>query len=293
MIQLQSGLPVNPQDYIPAIISAVTTVVLFVVVFTLVYLLGKYFVTRALKDGLKRQGLDRRLITLTVSTAVVTTAVVAVSVAATVAGFGVVLGAFATLAGALSLAVGFAAQDLISNFVAGVFILHDEPFTLGDWIEWDDNTGIVREIQLRVTKVETFDNELLTVPNSHLANAAVTNPVANDRLRVTNDFGIGYGDDIKQAREAIVDEGMQIDGVLDDPAPSAPVKELGGSAVVLSGRVWIDPNESDYRPVRAQFVEAVKERFDAEGIDMPYATTEITGDFEIQNLGEAQKITTN
>lgn len=214
-----------------------------------------------------------------------------VEVAATVAGFGVVLGAFATLVGALSLAVGFAAQDLIANFVAGVFILHDEPFVVGDWIEWDGNTGVVRKIQLRVTKIETFDNELITVPNSHLANEAVTNPVANDQVRVTYDFGIGYDDDIKQARHAIVDEGTQIDGVLDDPEPTAPVTELGGSSVVLSGRVWIDPNENSFPAVRAKFVEAVKERLDAEGIDIPYATTELTGGLDVKNIREVETVT--
>lgn len=218
----------------------------------------------------------------------------AVSVAATVAGFGVVLGAFATLVGTLSLAVGFAAQDLIANFVAGVFILHDEPIVVGDWIEWEGNTGIVRKIQLRVTKIETLDNERITVPNSHLANEAVTNPVANDEVRVTYDFCIGYyDDDIQRARDAIVDEGSRINGVLDDPEPTAPVTELGASSVVLSGRVLIDPNESSFPSVRAQFVEAVKERLDAEGIDIPYATTELTGGLDVKNIREVETVTSD
>jgi small-conductance mechanosensitive channel len=209
---------------------------------------------------------------------------VAIALAATVAGFGVVLAAFATLAGALALAVGFAAQDLIANFVAGVFIIQDEPFAVGDWIEWNGNEGVVREIGLRVTKLETFDNQLLTAPNADLANSAVVNNVANDRRRVSVGFGIGYEDDIDHAREVILEEGAAIDGVLDDPAPSAPVTELGDSAVVLSGRLWIDPTESGYGAVRARFLEAVKERFDAEGIDMPYPNTELSGGVEVRNV---------
>ena len=135
-------------------------------------------------------------------------------VAATVAGFGVVLGAFATLLGALSLAVGFAMQDLLSNFVAGVFILRDEPFQIGDWTEWygdTERTGVVRDIQLRVTKIETFDNELITVPNSELADSTVKNPVANEELRVPFTFGIGYEDDIDQARDIIIQEASTVD----------------------------------------------------------------------------------
>ncbi|GAB7120494.1 hypothetical protein JCM9743_29600 [Natrinema sp. JCM 9743] len=215
-------------------------------------------------------------------------AVVAVALAATVAGFGVVLAAFATLAGALALAVGFAAQDLIANFVAGVFIIQDEPFSTGDWIEWDSNSGVVREIQLRVTKLDTFDNQLVTVPNSDLASAAVVNNEANDKRRVSVGFGIGYEDDIEQAREAIIDEGSRIEGVFDDPKPTAPVTELGDSAVVLQGRVWIDPKKHSYGAVRARFLEAVKERFDAEGIDMPYPNTELSGGIEVTNADEME-----
>ena len=291
MIPLQQGITLDPQQYVPPLISAVTTVVLFVVVFVIIYLLGKYFVTRAVDRSLRHRNFDETLVGLAVSTTVVVVAVVAVALAATVAGFGVVLAAFATLAGALALAVGFAAQDLIANFVAGVFIIQDEPFTVGDWIEWDGNSGVVRDVQLRVTKLDTFDNQMVTVPNSDLATAAVINNVVNDQRRVAVDFGIGYDDDIGQARDAIIDEGTHIDGVLAEPTPTAPVTGLGDSAVVLSGRVWIDPNESSYGAVRAQFVEAVKERFDAEGIDMPYPNTELSGGVEVTTVGGTEGVT--
>lgn len=135
-----------------------------------------------------------------------------------------------------------------------------------------------------MTTLETFDNELVTVPNRDLANTAVVNNVANDRRRLSVGFGIGYDDDIKQAREAILSEGTSIEGVLDDPEPSAPVKELGDSAVVLSGRIWISPSESSYGAVRAEFIEAVKERFDAEGIDMPYNNTELSGSIKVADI---------
>jgi len=291
MILLQLGFTLDPQQYVPPLVSAITTVVLFVLVFAVLYLLGRYFVTRAVASALRHRDFDETIVGLAVSTSVAVTAVVAVALAATVAGFGIVLAAFATLAGALALAVGFAAQDLIANFVAGVFIIRDEPFAVGDWIEWGGNGGVVREVRLRVTKLDTFDNQLITVPNSDLASAAVVNNVANDRRRVSVGFGIGYDDDIEAAREAIVDEGARVDGVLDDPEPTAPVTELGDSAVVLSGRIWIDPEESGYGATRAQFVEAVKGRFDAEGIDMPYPNTELSGGVEVTNVGAGERAT--
>ena len=291
MWPLQLGSPLDPQQYVPPLISAAVTVVLFVVAFVAIYLLGKYFVTRAVRGSLAHRNVDQTLIDLAVSTTVVVTAVVAVALAATIAGAGVVLSAFAVLAGALTLAVGFAAQGLIANFVAGVFIIQDEPFTVGDWIEWDGNGGVVREVQLRVTKLDTFDNQLITVPNSDLSGAAVINNGANDTRRVSTGFGIGYEDDIEQARDAIIDEGSDIDGVLSEPAPTAPVTSLGDSAVVLDGRIWIDPNESSYAAIRAQFVEAVKKRFDADGIDMPYPNTELSGGVEVTSDESSETIT--
>jgi len=284
MLPIQLGVPVDPQQYLPAVVSAVATVVLFLVAFGVIYLVGRSVLTRVVRNGLRHRGFEESLVGLAVSTTVVVTAVAAVALAATIAGFGVVLSAFAILGGALALAVGFAAQDLIANFVAGVFIIQDEPFTGGDWIEWDGNEAVVRDVQLRVTKLDTFDNELVTVPNSDLANAAVVNNVANDRRRVSVDFGIGYDDDVEQARAAILEEAAAIEGVLADPEPAAPVTQLGDSAVVLQGRCWIDPAETGFGGVRAQFVEAVKERFDAEGIDMPYPTTEVAGGLEVTNV---------
>ncbi|GAB6862586.1 mechanosensitive ion channel family protein [Haloplanus litoreus] len=291
MLPLQLGPGIGMQGLVPALVGAVTTVVVFVVAFVVIYLIGKAVVRRGVRGALERRGFDETLVGLAVSTAVAVAAVLAIALAATVAGFGVVLAAFATLAGALALAVGFAAQDLIANFVAGVFIIQDEPFTVGDWIEWDDGSGVVREIHLRVTKLDTFDNQLVTVPNADLANAAVVNNVANDRRRIAAEFGIGYADDIERARAAIVEEAAAIEGVLDDPEPSAPVTGLGDSAVVLSGRCWIDPRKHGYGAVRARLLEAVKGRFDDEGIDMPYPTTELTGGVEVTEVGGAEAAT--
>jgi small conductance mechanosensitive channel len=287
MIPLQQGFSLNPQSLInqfgPALISAAVKIVLFVVAFVVIYYVGKAIIIRALEAALDNRGVDETLASLAVSTTVVLIGVLAIVIAATIAGAGVVLAAFATLLGALALAVGFAAQDLIANFVAGVFIIQDEPFKVGDWIEWDGNVGVVREIQLRVTKLDTFDNEEVTVPNSDLASAVVTNPTGNDELRVSVDFGIEYDDDIEHAREAIIDEARKLSGALADPEPSAPVTSLGDSAVVLSGRFWINPNETGYAPTAAEFTEAVKQRFDAEGIGMPYPYTELTGSVDVEN----------
>jgi small-conductance mechanosensitive channel len=259
------------------------TVVTFLVTFLLLYRIGKSVLVRATKKALNAREFSSAVVSLGSSVAAVLAVVGAVAIAATVAGFPAILSAFATLAGALALGLSFAAGDIIENFVAGIFILKDKPFTVGDYIEWDGNDGIVREINLRVTKLDSFDNEQLTVPNGDLASAVVTNPVANETRRVTFDFGIEYGASIADAREVILDEASKIDGVLEDPEPAAPVTGLGDSAVVLNGRVWIDPAETGAGGVKHKLVENVKRRFDAEGIGMPYPYTELTGEIDVNS----------
>jgi small-conductance mechanosensitive channel len=284
---LQQGVPTSLGEavtrYGDALVSFAVTVVIFVVSFVIIYYVARSVLVRLVRRSLGARDFSPAVVSLGSSIAGGIALAGAFALAATVAGFGVILAAFATLAGALALAVGFAAQDLIANFVAGVFILKDKPFEIGDYIEWGGNSGIVRDIQLRVTKLDTFDNELVTVPNSDLANSAVTNPVANDTRRVTFDFGVDYEADIDAARTIILEEGSAIEGVLSDPEPAAPVTALGDSAVVLNGRLWIDPKETSAGAVRFEFIERVKERFDAEDIGMPYPHRQLVGSLSIDS----------
>jgi small-conductance mechanosensitive channel len=284
---LVQGIPTSTGEivarYGDALVSFAVTVLVFVVAFIVIYFVGRSVLVRLTKRALGARDFSPAIVSLGSSLAGAFALFGAFALAATVAGFGAILTAFATLTGALALAVGFAAQDLISNFVAGVFIIKDKPFEVGDYIEWNGNGGIVREIELRVTKLDTFGNEMLTVPNNDLASAVVKNPVANETLRVDYDFGIEYDSDIELARRIIVEAGAAIDGVLTDPEPTAPVTALGDSAVVLNGRVWIDPRESGAGGIKAAFIEAVKNRFDAEGIGMPYPHTELVGSIGVES----------
>ena len=123
----------------------------------------------------------------------------AVGLAFALAGYGSVLLALATVGAAATLAIGFAMQDVIKNSVVGVFIYIDRPFRTGDRIEWEDNSGFVEDIGLRVTRVRTFDNEHLTVPNSQLTDGVIKNYDHNRTLRLKFTFHIGFHDDIDAA----------------------------------------------------------------------------------------------
>ncbi|TKX45154.1 MULTISPECIES: mechanosensitive ion channel family protein [unclassified Halorubrum] len=278
MLPLQLDAIANAVD----VAAIAVTVVRFVAGFVAVLLLGKLVLIPGLRRVVRARGFDEAVLSLgtNVLNAVVWVAAVAIGFA--VAGYGSFLSAFAVFGGAIALAVGFAAQELLGNFVAGVFILKDKPFEVGDWIEWNGNSGRVEEIDLRVSRVRTFDNELVTVPNGDLANSAVTNPVAYDTLRQKFVFGIGYDDDIDEATDIIVKEAEAHEEILDDPGVSVRLVELGDSAVGLQSRWWIaDPDRGDFVRVRSEYVTAVKESFDDAGIDMPYVHRQLTGSVEV------------
>lgn len=288
LLQLQLGnlLPDAQQLVTEYAIPAL----LFVLTLIVVYLIGRTVLVPLVSRLLDQQGHDPSVRSLGENIAGAAVWVLALAVAFTVAGFGSVIAALGVFAGALALAVGFAAQDLLGNFVAGVFILKDKPFDIGDWIEWSDKEGRVEDIDLRVTRVKTFDNERVTVPNSELANNAVTNPVAYDTLRQKFVFGIGYDDDIDHAKEVILEEANAHDQILDDPAPAIRVTELADSYVGLQTRFWIgNPSRSDFMKIRSDLVQAVKERLDAESIEMPYPYRELEGGLSIGGGFETQR----
>ncbi|MCD2200782.1 mechanosensitive ion channel family protein [Halobacterium sp. KA-4] len=279
-------MPVEPlpfiEDFVPQYAGAVTQFLYFVAAFVAIYLLGKVVVRPLFDRVLRRRDLDahaRKPLQRLVNFGVV---FVAISVAFGFAGYGNFLTSLATIAAAATLAIGFAMQDVIKNFVAGVFIYTDEPFRVDDWIEWDNNSGIVEDISLRVTRVRTFDNELLTVPNSNLTDDVIKNPVAKDKLRQQFLFGIGYDDDIDEATEIIVEEAENHENILNDPGVTVRLTELGDSYVGLKSRFWIaNPSRSDFVKTRSEYVQSVKERFDEAGIDIPYPIRTLNGEVEI------------
>ena len=266
-------------------------VIAFLAVFAAVYLLGRnvlipiinrMMVSRDLEPHARRP--IRRLLAVLV-------AFVGITAAFGAAGFPDFLRSLATIAAAATLAIGFAMQDVLKNFVSGIFIYTDRPFKIGDWIQWDGNSGIVEDISFRVTRIKTFDNELLTVPNSQLTDGVIKNPVAKGQLRLQVPFGIGYDDDIEKATDIIIEEARNHDDILEDPAPSVRLTELGDSSVTLTSRIWItDPSRSDFVRTRAEYVQTVKRRFDEEDINIPYPNRTLGGELTLSGLGEVESV---
>ena len=266
-------------------------VIAFLVAFAAVYLVGRNVVIPIVNRMLIARDLEpharrpiRRLVAVVV-------AFVAITAAFGAAGYPDFLRSLATIAAAATLAIGFAMQDVLKNFVSGIFIYTDKPFKIGDWIQWDGNSGIVEDISFRVTRVKTFDNELLTVPNSQLTDGVIKNPVAKGQLRLQVPFGIGYDDDIQKATDIILEEARDNGNILADPAPSVRLTELGDSSVTLTSRIWIDdPSRADFVRTRAEYVQTVKRRFDEEGINIPYPNRTLGGELTVSGLGEVDPV---
>ena len=261
--------------------NAVASALVFLVVFVGVYVVSKLVIVPLVARLLDRRGVEehvRKPLTLVVYGLLL---FVAVGLAFSFAGFGNILVALSTVTAAATLAVGFAMQDVLKNFVAGVFIYTDEPFRTGDWIEWEGNSGYIEDISLRVSRVRTFDNEHLTVPNSQLTDGVIKNYDKNGTLRLKFTFRIGFDDDIDEAMDIIVEEARARDGILSDPEPSVRLVEITEASFGLQSRIWIeDPGNSDFLGIRGRFVQSVTERFEAAGITIPYPHRTVDGSLE-------------
>ncbi|ELZ43124.1 mechanosensitive ion channel MscS [Halorubrum saccharovorum DSM 1137] len=276
-------------ELVPKYVGLLAQIAEFLLVTGAAYLLGTYVVRPAVGWVFDRRELEPTLERTVEKLIGVGTVVGALVVGAWAAGFTGFLGGSALIVAALTLAVGFAAQDVLSNFVAGVFIVQDRNFNIDDWIEWNGNAGFIDDIGFRVTRVRTFDNETITVPNTEIATNAVTNRMSNDTLRISTTFGIGYGDDIDETTRILLDAAADHDDIVADPEPSVRVAGLADTAIDLQARFWIaDPDREEFSVTRSEYIRTVTERCRAAGIDLSTTSQHaITGDLRVEDADGA------
>ena len=186
---------------------------------------------------------------------------------------GIATTSFIAIIGAAGLAIGLALQGSLGNFAGGVLILIFKPFKVGDTIEAQGYLGSVVEISILYTIVNTFDNRRIVIPNGDLSNSSLTNLSAYPTRRCDMSFGIGYGDDIDQAKATIKRLIEEDERALKDPAPMIVVGGLGDSSVNLTVRAWT--NSGDLWPFYWGMQERVKKAFDAEGISIPFPQRDV------------------
>ena len=186
---------------------------------------------------------------------------------------GIQTASFIAVMGAAGLAVGLALQGSLSNFAAGVLMILFRPFKVGDFIEGGGTAGTVEEIQIFTTQLKSPDNKTIIVPNAKMLGDSIVNYSTKGTRRVDMVFGIGYGDDIDKARDTIRDIIGSDARVMADPEPMIAVSELADSSVNFTVRVWTAA--ADYFGVKFDTTEAVKKRFDAEGISIPFPQRDV------------------
>ena len=168
----------------------------------------------------------------------------------------------------VGVALGFASQTVVSNFLSGIFLYLDKPFKPGDPVEVDGVGGVVMDITVFSTRIRTWDGVVTRLPNSKVFDATIRNYTGNVVRRVEYKVGISYDSDIGKAIDVIMRVLEEHPLVLEEPEPQVFVEDLGDSAVVLSVRFWAP--SSHWFQARMELLRRIKEALDAAGIEIPF-----------------------
>ncbi len=182
---------------------------------------------------------------------------------------GINVGAALAGLGVAGVAVGLAAQDSLSNSIAGFMIFWDKPFAVGDWVDVAGKDGRVVEITMRTTRIRTRNNTYVIIPNKTIIDEVLDNHTKHGEVRVDVPVGIAYKEHIPTARDVMLAAVRSLPAVQAKPEPEAVVTQLGSSSVDLEVRVWIEDAALE-RPIYFQTMEACKLALDEAGIEIPY-----------------------
>ena len=171
-------------------------------------------------------------------------------------------------AGIAGIAIGFASQTSVSNIISGLFLISEKPFEVGDLIKVDDTKGNVLSIDLLSVKLRTLDNQLVRIPNESLIKNQVTNITRFPIRRFDINVGVAYKEDVSRVREVLLDIAKNNPYCLDEPEPLVLFLNFGDSALEFLFAVWFV--KTDFFKLRNSVMQDIKERFDAEGIEIPF-----------------------
>jgi small conductance mechanosensitive channel len=257
----------DPEYLTNLVVTYIPRVVTAILVFFAFWLLIR--VTRpALRTSLRRAAFDGALIKLLVDN-VYRYTLLLVGLIMAASQLGVDVAAALTGLGVAGIAVGFAAQDSVANTIAGFLIFWDQPFAVGQIVETQDQYGEVVSITMRTTRIRTPNNTYVIVPNKEIIEAVLVNHSMYGETRVDVPVGIGYPEDVEEARKVLLDAVSTVEGVAEEPAPAVVVKELGGSSVNLEVRVWV-MEASREKATYVRTLERCKRALNDAGIEIPF-----------------------
>jgi len=239
-----------------------------------IFIIGRWIammVRRGVRSMMEKSGADPIIISFVASIAYI--GLLAFVVIAALGQLGIQTTSFIAILGAAGLAVGLALQGSLANFAAGFLMIIFRPFKVGDFIEGAGVAGVVEAIQIFTTTLKTGDNKTIIIPNAKLAGDNITNYSAKETRRVDMTVGVAYDADLSKVKNVLIDIIGKESRIHSDPAPQVAVAELADSSVNFVVRVWT--NTADYWGVKFDITETIKNRFDEEGIGIPYPQRDI------------------
>lgn len=261
-------------DQIEALVDGLAHFGLKVIAAIVVFVIGRWLARRLaglLERGLKRAGTDSTLVGFFRNIAYF--GLLIMVVIAAVGQLGVQTTSFIAVLGAAGLAIGLALQGSLANFAAGVLMIIFRPFRAGDFIDAAGAAGVVEEVQLFTTMLRTPDNKTVIIPNAQITAGTITNYSARDTRRLDLQFGVAYSDDLDAVKRVINEVLAEEPRLLAEPEPLVGLLELGDSSVNFAVRPWV--KSSDYWSVYFDLQEAMKRRFDREGISIPFPQRDV------------------
>jgi small-conductance mechanosensitive channel len=247
------------------------------VVLLAVAVLVARLVRRGVEAGLRRTSTEAYVHLLVAKLAYLGVLVVGMVVALSVVG--VNLGVLVGSLGLATVAAGFALQDILSNFVAGIVLLLEHPFTKGDLIVTTDAQGEVEDIRVRATQLRTLDGQLVVVPNKLLFTNVLINASATTGRRLEAIVSVPYSQDSARIRETLTGATAAVEGVLEEPAPRVLTKDFGQGALELRLLFWVDPRASDLLRARSEVLEAIESALGEAGVDI--SVPQLTANVEV------------
>ncbi len=182
--------------------------------------------------------------------------------------FGFKISALLGAAGVFGVAIGFASQTSVSNIISGIFLISEKPFMIGDVVQAGSSLGIVESIDLLSIKLKTFDNRFVRIPNENMIKSEVINLTKYDIRRAQIVVRVAYKEDVRRVLDVLRDIAANLPGALSEPAPLIQVEQFGDSSIYINFGVWTTtPNAID---MKTEMILTVKERFDKEGIEIPF-----------------------
>ena len=179
------------------------------------------------------------------------------------------LTAFLAGLGIAGITIGFALQDVSKNFIAGVLMLIQQPFDIGEFIMVDDYAGTVEAIDLRATQVRTVDGKLVLIPNGEVMVSAITNFSEAEKRRVAISTGVAYESDPDDVRRTALAAITNIEGLISDPLPDVLFENFGNTTMDLTIYFWIDTSQTNVASAKDAGLKVIKNAFEQAQIDMP------------------------